>query len=148
MDNFIFLYQLVAVTSALFVSRCSIHNSLVLLIGCQKFPSLYIVNMHNYVEIERRDKVTYQQAPPPAKELLSRQESFFLHYDDTKGEGGVFVLENMSNMVKPCIPLGHDHFVKMFTDSSLNKRKDNIVISTVKMFRRLYIFYQLENATK
>ncbi|VDI12845.1 Hypothetical predicted protein [Mytilus galloprovincialis] len=72
-----------------------------------KFSSLFSgLNMPFYMEIITRDSLVRLQCPPDVIGFLGDHESYSVSGNDSKGEGGDFVLEGKNRKTKMFIPAG------------------------------------------
>ena len=59
-----------------------------------------------YMEIETRDSLVRMQCPPVINGFIEGHESYSVSGNDSKGEGGDFILESKNRKTKMFIPAG------------------------------------------
>ena len=94
---------------AIFVYRCGVRQNNHQYISASKtqFSKLfYGLNHTNYQEIIFLDMKTRVFSPPPIKEFLQKTESFSMSGNQSKGEGGDFILEAINGKCKRWLPPG------------------------------------------
>lgn len=78
-------------------------------INCSKAkfaPLFFGLNMPFYVETYIRDSLTRIQCPPEVLAFIERHESYSLSGNESKVEGGEFVLEAKKRETKRLVPSG------------------------------------------
>ncbi|XP_062592407.1 uncharacterized protein LOC134253831 [Saccostrea cucullata] len=78
-------------------------------INCSKAkfaPLFFGLNMPFYMETYIRDSLTRLQCPPEVLAFIERHESYSVTGNDSKGEGGDFVLEAKNRETKRLVPSG------------------------------------------
>lgn len=124
--NYIFLKDTVfTYMLALFVFRAGVrrNNHKFMLAGRNKFANLfYGLHMTTYQEIDFKDIKCRVLMPDEIKSYVSENESFSVSGNDSKGEGGDFVLEAKKRKTKMWLPpvyqmkTGGYVFVVIWTD--------------------------------
>ncbi|KAF0307062.1 hypothetical protein FJT64_021543 [Amphibalanus amphitrite] len=83
------------------------NNDRAMLAGRQKLaPVMFIGKHHIYQRLLIRDIVVRQQQPTPIRQYVANTSAYTVSGDDTRGEGGDFILESKNKDTKSWLPPG------------------------------------------
>ncbi|KAF0300965.1 Nuclear pore complex protein Nup98-Nup96 [Amphibalanus amphitrite] len=108
-NNYMLMFKLTDLMVALSMMRAGIrrNNTDAMLSGRQRFaPVFYTGPNHTYQRLLLRDTLQRVQAPPVIQQYLRATTSFTVTGDETRGEGGDFILEAKNRETKAWIPPG------------------------------------------
>ena len=108
-SNYTMLFKLVDLIVALTMMRAGIrqNNADAMLSGRQKFAPVFYAGQHSiYQRLLLRDMLQRVQAPVVIQRYLRETTSYTVSGDDTRGEGGDFILEAKNRWTKAWIPPG------------------------------------------
>ncbi|XP_061166701.1 uncharacterized protein LOC133181816 isoform X2 [Saccostrea echinata] len=94
---------------ALHVFRAGVrrnNSDAILASRCMFSPLFFGLNMPFYMEAYIRDSMIRLQCPSEVSEFIANHESYSVSGNDSKGEGGDFVLENLNRKAKSFMPPG------------------------------------------
>ncbi|XP_062590244.1 uncharacterized protein LOC134251839 [Saccostrea cucullata] len=114
---------------ALHVFRAGVrrNNTEVILCSRSKFSPLFFgLNMPFYMEAFVRDSLIRIQCPPAVNEFMRKNETYTVTGNESKGEGGDFVLENLNRKSKSFMPPGLPTDEKWLTISRNIDKLDEI----------------------
>lgn len=131
---FIIVFQF---SFALHVFRAGVrrNNSDVILASRSHFSPLFFgLNMPFYMEAYIRDSMIRVHCPSAVHDFIKQNESYSVSGNESKGEGGDFVLENLNRKSKSFMPPGLPSDEKWLTISRNIDKLDEVIENSRKKY--------------